>query len=72
MLNEIKERFDEDENDRDDVEWLIEQAEKIEVLQKEVDFFIKRQEVNKVITQELASLNDPIIVEILTKTRIIG
>ncbi|GLI82393.1 hypothetical protein ANABIO32_00790 [Rossellomorea marisflavi] len=52
-----------------DIAWLIEQAKKVEELHNDVDFFIQRQEMNKVIIQELVSLEIPSVDEILTKVR---
>jgi UTP-glucose-1-phosphate uridylyltransferase len=40
-------------------------------LEKDIEFFKKRQEINKIVTQELVALNDKRIEDILTKTRII-
>jgi len=37
MLDEIKERFKEDEFGRDDLEWLIEKVEELEVKSKKYD-----------------------------------
>lgn len=51
------------------IDWLIEQVEIVEQQQKDIDFFRKKQEVNNQITRELVALNDPRIIEILTKTR---
>jgi hypothetical protein len=46
-------------------------TERIIELEKDIQFFKNRQEINKIITQELVELNDPRIVNIFTKTRIV-
>lgn len=70
----------------DDIKWLIQKVEDLESinikthqkateriieLEKDIQFFKNRQKLNNIITQELVELNDPRIVSVLTKARIV-
>jgi hypothetical protein len=46
-------------------------TDRINELEKDIQFFKNRQKFNTLITQELVELNDPRIVNILTKARIV-
>jgi hypothetical protein len=71
----------------DDIQWLIDKIEqldniclkthqsatdRINELEKDIQFFKNRQKFNNIVTQELVELNDPRIISILTKTRIVN
>lgn len=51
--------------------WLVQQAEQAEELRKDVQFFKNRNVVHAIVTQELISLSDARVKEILTKVRML-
>jgi hypothetical protein len=61
--------YDRIEVDLDDYMFLLELAEKAELLEKDVSFFLKRKEVNDEIMRELVGLGDHRVRQILTKIR---